>query len=345
VYVLELGGEDDPFAVREAETACPGVERLAPGLATARAVTDRVRGLAYTHRASRLLGTCAPSIDDAVALLEAATLDRTGSVAVRARDVRGVSGVDTRAAERALGDVLVGRGFSVDLDDPDHELRALFSRESAAVGWLDAASVRDFGTRRPTDKPFFQPGSMDPLFARAVANLAGARPGRLVVDPMCGTGGVLVEAGLVGADVLGTDAQWKMVRGATENLAHYLAGESPVGVAAGAHAVARGDATRLPVRDDAADAVVFDAPYGRQSKIENESLEGLIEASLSEAHRIAPRGVLVADRSWEAAAEHAGWTVEARFERPVHRSLVRHVHVLHDGGTGEAAGTPDGTTS
>jgi tRNA (guanine10-N2)-dimethyltransferase len=37
---------------------------------------------------------------------------------------------------------------------------------------------------------------------------------------------------------------------------------------------------------------------------------------------------VVADREWEAAAERAGWTVDARFERRVHRSLVRHVHVL-----------------
>lgn len=54
-----------------------------------------------------------------------------------------------------------------------------------ALGWLAAESVRDFGTRAPTDKPFFQPGSMDPLLARAVANVAGARSGATILDPMC----------------------------------------------------------------------------------------------------------------------------------------------------------------
>jgi len=43
---------------------------------------------------------------------------------------------------------------------------------------------------------------------------------------------------------------------------------------------------------------------------------------------VAPRCVLMADRSWEDAARAAGWTVDSRFERRVHRSLVRHVHVL-----------------
>jgi tRNA (guanine10-N2)-dimethyltransferase len=77
-----------------------------------------------------------------------------------------------------------------------------------------------------------------------------------------------------------------------------------------------------------ADAVVFDAPYGRQSKIAGRDLDALVAGALTEARRVADRGVLVADRSWEALARETGWTVAERFERPVHRSLTRHVHVL-----------------
>jgi tRNA (guanine10-N2)-dimethyltransferase len=267
VYLLELGGEDDAFAAREAASAATGLRRIAPGLAVAGGILpERVRGLAYTHRASELLGRGDADLASARAVLEAASLDREGSVAVRATDVHGSSGVRTDRVERELGQVLVDRGFSVDLDDPDHLLRAVFSKgvfeadsggtvlehvggvESdgrdeptgervsvCALGWLAAESVRDFGTRAPTDKPFFQPGSMDPLLARAVANLAGARAGATVLDPMCGTGGVLVEAGLVGADVIGTDAQAKMARGARENLRHFLERDkpSPTGVSRG----------------------------------------------------------------------------------------------------------------
>jgi tRNA (guanine10-N2)-dimethyltransferase len=358
VYVLELGGEDDAFAAREAESACSRVRRLAPGLATARGVTERVRGLAYTHAASRLVGTCDPTVADAEHLLRAASIDREGSVAVRARDVRATTGVSTRVVERALGDVLSDRGFAVDLDDPDHELRALFSAGDpgdaldagsdvgtdapdagsdegtrrwtgvCALGWLACESVRDFGDRTPTERPFVQPGSMDPLLARALANVAGARPGALLVDPMCGTGGLLSEAALVGADVVGVDAQRKMVRGARENLAAALA-EGVEGLPEpGAFSVLRGDATRLPLRDEAADAVVFDAPYGRQSKIESSSLETLVGDALAEARRVAPRAVVVGDRSWGDAARDAGWTVDGTFERRVHRSLTRYVHVL-----------------
>ena len=326
MYVLELGGEDDAFAAYEAESAASDVEPLAPGLATARGITDRLPQLAYTHRASDLVGTCEADVDSAAALLSAATVDRAGTVAVRARDVRGTAGVDTQAAERALGDVLVDRGFAVDLEAPDHELRALFAGETAALGWLAAESVRDFGDREPGDRPFFQPGSMGPLLARALANVAGARAGATVLDPMCGTGGILLEAGLVGADVVGADAQAKMVRGTRENLAAGLAGAGPAD-ATGAWHVLRADARALPVREEAVDAVVFDAPYGRQSKITGD-LDALLEGALREAARVAPRCVVVGDRPWARVAHATGWTTEAAFQRRVHRSLTRHVVVL-----------------
>ncbi|WP_115863190.1 methyltransferase domain-containing protein [Halorussus litoreus] len=332
MYALELAGEDDRFAAAEAASAATGVEVVAPGLATASAVTDRVRNLAYTRRASELVGRTDASVESARALLDAVKIDREGfrndeeaTVAVRARDVRDTAGIDTQRAERELGQVLVDRGFAVDLDDPDHELRAIFADDACLLGWLEVESVRDYGTRRPTDRPFFQPGGMDPLLARALVNLAGGRPGATLLDPMCGTGGVLIEAGLVGATAYGADAQRKMARGAAENLAQYLDSDSR---ALGEWTTLQGDATHLPFPDDSVDAVVFDAPYGRQSKIANLDLDDLVAGALAEARRVADRTVVVGDRSWASEAREQGWTVEGEFERRVHRSLDRHIVVL-----------------
>ncbi|QZY01036.1 THUMP domain-containing protein [Halobaculum rubrum] len=331
---MEFVGDEDRFAALEAGVAAAtGIERVAPGLAIADAVDpDRACGLAYTRRALDLLGRADADPHSARAVVEAASIDREGTVAVRARVLRDSAAVSTSEVERECGSALVARGFDVDLDDPDHTLRVLFADDTCLVGWVVAESVRDFSTRRPTDRPFFQPGSMAPMDARAYANLAGAGPGTRVLDPMCGTGGVLIEAGLVGSDVVGNDAQAKMVGGARENLAHYLNGDAGSPTAAegppGGFDLLRGDATALALRDDAVDGVVFDAPYGRQSKIARHSLDDLVSDALVEAARVAPRGVLVADRSWREAAVAAGWRVTDTFERRVHRSLVRHVHVL-----------------
>lgn len=423
MYGLELAGQDDAFAAAEAATAAAGVRLVAPGLAIAGSLDrERVRGLGYVHRAVELLGRTDADLAAARALLAAAPLgDTSGTVAVRARDVRGATGVSTAAAERALGGVLTDRGFAVDLDAPDRVLRVLFSgpgadsggsghdagpaapdadgvsggadpgradapderggaaagdpvegipasgavgrgRERGGVsvdradgdvcllGWVVAESRRDFGDRRPTDRPFFQPGSMAPMDARAVANLAGAGPGARLLDPMCGTGGILVEAGLVGARTVGVDAQPKMVRGARENLATYLTGDEtsrepaegtpgPAPAGSAPFDVLRGDATRLPFRDDAFDGVAVDAPYGRQSKVARHDLADLVAGALTEAARLAPRAVLVADRPWREPALAAGWTVAGLFDRRVHRSLTRYYHVLVRGD--DPTGAPD----
>ena len=326
MYLLEFAGDaaDEPLAALEAErAAASAVERAASGVATARGLRiDRAPTLAYTRHASQLVGRTDADVGSAAALLAAASIDRTGSVAVRARNVRATADVSTAAAERDLGTVLVDRGFEVDLDDPDHELRAVFADDVCLLGWEVAERDAGFGARRPTDRPFFQPGSMAPADARAYVNLAAgpALPDATVLDPMCGTGGLLLEAGLVGARAVGSDAQWKMARGTAENLTHFLPESRWDAV--------RGDATALPFNDGVADAVVVDAPYGRQSKIAGHELETLVGDALDEIARIAPSCVLVADRSWETAARDAGLTVAARFERPVHGSLTRYVHVL-----------------
>ncbi|WP_092815405.1 THUMP domain-containing protein [Halopenitus malekzadehii] len=357
MYWLELAGEEDAFATYEAGCLVPGVELLAPGIARAGRVGDGVARLAYTRAAHEAIGRTDATIASAVAALRATSIDRTGSVAVRARDVRGTAEISTERAERDLGQVLVDRGFDVDLDDPDHVLRALFAAGDRAdhravegadgeaadvcvLGWRTVVADRDFA-RKPTDRPFFQPGSMAPVDARAYVNIARAGPGGTLLDPMCGTGGIPLEAGAVGARVVAADAQAKMVRGTRRNLEALSAGSvaEPTdadGDAEAGWSVLRGDATRLPIVDDGVDCVVFDAPYGRQSKIERHELADLVTGALTEANRTSDRTVLIADRDWRSAAIDAGWNVTARFSRRVHRSLTRHVLVLTDGPVGAA---------
>ncbi len=321
MYLLELAGEDDAFAGAEAATAAEAVSVVAPGVATARDLDgDRFVHLAYAHRASEYVFRTDGTIRAGIEALAKAPLDRQGSVAVRARDVRGTADVDTASAERRLGQVLVDAGYVVDLEAPDHVLVALFSGETLFLGWRVAETVRDYGERAPTDRPFFQPGSMDPQLARAVVNFARVGPRDRLLDPMCGTGGLLVEAGLVGAKPVGFDAQPSMVAGARENLREFVGRDAAVGVA---------DATRLPLGEDSVAAVVFDAPYGRQSKIAGHELDTLVTGALAEARRVADRAVLVANRAVESTAKEVGWSVDGLYERRVHRSLTRFVHVLH----------------
>lgn len=324
MYVLELAGEDDALAVLEAASAATEPRQLVPGLALADGIRpERVRMLAFTHRAASLIDHGEGGLPGAVAALESRLPAPDGTVAVRAQDVRGSADVATQAAERRLGAVFDAAGWSIDLEEPDRVLRAWFADGTWVLGWLAVESQRDYGDRQPTERPFFHPGGMSPLLGRALANVAlgpGDPAGASLLDPMCGTGGVIAEGGLIGAWVIGSDAQVRMVRGTRANLAETLPDDR--------YAVLAADARALPLADHAVDAVVFDAPYGRQSKVAGGSASDLIAGALAEARRVAPRAVVVGDRSLAASAVDAGWTVSATVERRVHRSLTRHVHLL-----------------
>lgn len=53
---------------------------------------------------------------------------------------------------------------------------------------------------------------MDPELAFLQSNLTFVKPGQLVLDPFCGTGGLLLPAAHFGAFVLGTEINYQIAR-------------------------------------------------------------------------------------------------------------------------------------
>lgn len=324
MYLLELAGQDDRFAIAEAALACHGLNRLAPGIASADGVDQDLAGrLALTHAVLSSVVEVEGDLDDLEAAMRAVTLERRGTVAVRATAVRGEADIDVQLVERRIGQILVDRGFDVDLDSPDLVLRILATggiETGWYGGWVTVEPERSYGARRPPMRPFRQPGTMRPQLARALVNLSGIDTGEILLDPMCGAGAILTEAALVGVQPVGVDIQPKMVEGARENVEAFAShGPKPLFV--------RGSAARLPIRR--ADAAVFDAPYGRQSPIGFESAQGLVRATLSELYQVVDTCVVVFDRPLDDLMTSTGWVVVDRFERRVHRSLTRHIAVLN----------------
>lgn len=323
MYLLELVGENDRFAIAEASVAAPTIAPVATGVARAEGIDlGLAERLAFTRRVIEEVAQ-ALTPDDLVADLEGATFDGTGTIAVRARDVRGHAGIASPDVERMVGGVLVDHGYAVDLDDPDREFRVIAAPKDGVSRWFAGWSVRKpdrtFNDRRPTRRPFKQPGTMQPDVARALVNLSQVHAGERLLDPMCGPGSILIEGALIGARIVGIDAQRHMVTGARANLDAFVP-HAPANVV-------QGSATALPIA--AADAAVFDAPYGRQSPIAADSAESLVFEALVELSSVVDRCVVVFDRPITSLARDAGWTVLDRFDLRVHRSLTRYVSVLN----------------
>ncbi|MFW9925166.1 MAG: methyltransferase domain-containing protein [Candidatus Thorarchaeota archaeon] len=120
--------------------------------------------------------------------------------------------------------------------------------------------------RTPSTKSFFHPSMMNSLLARVMCNIAGVKSDSTVLDPFCGAGGILCEAGLLGARVIGIDLSWKLLRGAKMNL---------LGLNVRNFVLIQGDSRFLPVSDF--DCIVTDPPYGRTSSTQGAFAVDLVE--------------------------------------------------------------------
>jgi len=85
--------------------------------------------------------------------------------------------------------------------------------ESTGAQNITALAARDQG--RPKRDAFV--GMLPPKLAQILVNLSGLEKGR-ILDPFCGTGVILQEAGLLGYSVYGTDLAEKMVHFTRDNL-------------------------------------------------------------------------------------------------------------------------------
>ena len=177
---------------------------------------------------------------------EALSSPPNGSFAVRcSRLDAGMDGLSPSVLAGQAGKALLERGAGpVDLEAPDWTLRMVFvGGEHEAVGW-GVAQPREPSTwteRSAPERPYMKPVSLDPRLARVLVNLGrpGVGPAASICDPLCGTGGVLLEAELVGVPAVGVDLDPEMVAGTTANL-EWMVGGPPL------HAQARrGDAAVL----------------------------------------------------------------------------------------------------
>lgn len=80
--------------------------------------------------------------------------------------------------------------------------------------WLN---TDDFKLRKAHKRKEHHPTSIHPKLAKALVNLTGIRKGK-IIDPCCGSGGILIEAGLMGLKPIGRDIDKIMLSRAKINL-------------------------------------------------------------------------------------------------------------------------------
>ncbi len=235
----------------------------------------------------------------------------SGYVCVRVRKIgKRWKNVNSLELEKSLGAILWKRGAKISVSKPDKIIR-VYLAERAHVGILmHKTNTKQFMERRPDKRPFFMPSVIVPRFARALVNITGVKG--IMLDPMCGTGTFLIEAGLMGVKFAGIDAFRKVVFGCAKNLKFFGLPTN----------VIWGDARNLPFKDDSFDAVVTDFPYLRATRSYGEDL---YEKATEEIWRVLKEGcraVLVINVDAEDIFRRF-FRIEGKFYQRVHKSLVR----------------------
>ncbi|MEM3737595.1 MAG: THUMP domain-containing protein [Candidatus Bathyarchaeia archaeon] len=248
------------------------------------------------------------------------------SFMVRVKRIRSDSKhIDTSALERMLGAAICRQveGAWVSFESPMQVFLGFLTDGNFVFGLrLLEAEAKKFYHRTPRRKPFFHPSSLQPKLARCMVNLSRARVGQVVYDPFCGTGTVMVEAGLMGFETLGSDLIERMVKGAKLNLNSFKVKSYHLLVS---------DALNPPIHS--VDSVVTDPPYGRSATTRGLTTASIVEAFLSKADSLLTKGGIICMASPKTVniasiGERLGFKVIEAHQIRVHRSLTREIVVL-----------------
>lgn len=285
-----------------------------------RRLTER---LAYTHQINHiLLKTNLKDLDNKISSLDwNSIIEDTFVVRVKTYD----SDADVVAIERRIGGLILenSNNLKVNLTKAHITIRIIVYNDEVYLTSEDyILNKKYFQDFKPHKRPFFHPGCMSPKLARCMVNLSRIKEGQLLLDPFCGTGGMLMEGGLIGARVVGSDIDWNMKNGSAINCEY--AGIKD-------YKTYKVDINELKMYE-LCDAVVTDPPYGISTTTGGR--DGLIFKDFL----IAIKRNMKDDALLVMASPHfldidqfldeVGFKVLERYEIRMHKSLTRIISVI-----------------
>jgi len=223
--------------------------------------------------------------------------------------------------ERKFGEMIKrhNENLNVKLENYENEIICIYSEDSYFAGINK--DREKFIPRLPLNRPFTVPVTMHPKLARVLVNLSRVKEGDNILDPFCGSGAILVEAGLMDMKIFGNDISKYMIHGCRKNLDFY-------GVRYRDENLKDRDALKLR-KKDFFDAIVTDLPYGRSSFTTNKNLKQLYEKFIIVAYNSLKKGkfAVIVSKDGIDYGLYKFRLVEEHFVR-VHKDMTRRIYVL-----------------
>ena len=272
--------------------------------------------LAFSFVIDELMFFCPATLDDIVRNAKQHPLTIGGSIAIRCNNR--LSALSSKTLIDRLADIYT-KNRVVNLVCPDIELRAVLTKTTAYVGIKKATlSSGDFQQRRGHLRPFLSPVTLHPKIARALVNLSKVKKQETLLDPFCGTGGILLEAGLLGINVIGSDIEEKMIEGCRKNLEFYGLKN---------YRLYCKDIGDIPQYVPLVDAIVTDFPYARATTTKGEQLTNLYTRAfetIAQTLKKNGRAVVGLSREEIRSIGERYLSVVETYPIKAHRSLTRY---------------------
>jgi len=279
--------------------------------------------MGFSHFDGSLVGSCEPEIASIIEIALAAI-----------REVRPVSiGFSVKTGGRvparnlfySLDSAARDDGLKVRHREPSATLFAVLGDDLAYVGWVGSVAQRgSVMGRRGSQMPYSRPVVMDPRLSRAMVNLTGLPPGRRVLDPFMGPGGLAIEASHLGLRYLGVEIDPDIASGARRNLSALAV----PGMVEQVEGDSRGLSSLL-IDGEVFDGILTDPPFGRSASLGGSSHSDLVERVMEQARPHLERGSpLVLDTPFGKDLELIGFELQDHYAHRVHRSMTRHILVM-----------------
>ncbi|HWR27781.1 MAG TPA: THUMP domain-containing protein [Candidatus Thermoplasmatota archaeon] len=279
--------------------------------------------LAFTFVIDELLFSCPTTLNEIIQNAEKHQLPPEGSIAIRCKNRS--SHIRSEQLIDQLGDIYTKKR-TVNLTKPDIEVRAVITEDTAYLGIKKAdLDTSHFQQRRGHLRPFLSPITLHPKIARAMVNLSQVKKHQTLLDPFCGTGGILLEAGFIGAQIVGGDIEQKMVDGSQKNLEYYHLKNYRL------YCTDIGDIARYA---PSVDAIVTDFPYARATTTKGEQLKQLYKRAFETISQILKKNryavVGLSNEDIRTIGEQY-LSIVATYPVKSHRSLTRYFVVYKHG--------------
>lgn len=235
--------------------------------------------LSHTFFVDQFLFSSSISTDEINKIALKNKIEKKGSIAIRYKNRS--KKVDSQQIIKKLAEIYT-KNMKVSLQNPDIEIRALITDSKVYVGLkLYSINRTQFERRKVQFRPFFSPISLHPRIARALVNISNIKKDDILLDPFCGTGGILLEAGLIGAKVIGNDIEEKMIDGCRKTLDYYEIKN---------YSLFCSDIGDISNHLNSVDAVVTDFPYGKSTTTKGEDMENLYLRAFESISKILKTG-------------------------------------------------------